>query len=477
MSPLSKVLWFTAVETTNSPFRRAVLLTVCALPLVLPPLPLVAQEAGGNEEAALPKPAVELRVQTSGTLRDGHFFVRVRIQAADLDRQTREPLNLALVFDRSGSMDTDSKIGYLRRAGRLVVENLTRQDYVALVAYNHRVQTLVPLHPVVNREYLYHRIDELYAEGNTNISGGLLEGCAQLQKRLDEPGRHHVILLTDGLANRGVTNPKALVRLVDRCTKNGITITTVGVGTDYDEKLLSRMAEAGNGRYVYVGSGEEIPTALKRELGDLLPVVAQNVKISLPLPANVDVVHDFASSEPPQPGIWEVSLGDLSSGEERVLLVELAMASQSEKPLDLQATLTYDDVAEASRTETGQTITVETAATGVSQASSRNQPVLAYARLVKALDKIALAVNGMDRPLAGEVLRIRREQYPELKKAAQASRDQDFVNKAFLFEHYARELQTLIDRGALHEHSRERARLQKEFHYRRYLMDHHRHVH
>ena len=103
--------------------------------------------------------------------------------------------------------------------------------------------------------------------------------------------------------------------------------------------------------------------------------------------------------------------------------------------------------------------------------------ILAYARLVQALDKIAHAVNGMDRRLAGEVRRIHREQYPALKQAAQASRDQDFVNKAFMFEHYARELQDLIDRGALHKHSSERAKLQKELHYRRYLMEHHRHDH
>ncbi len=89
-------------------------------------------------------------------------------------------------------MDADAKIGYLRQAGRLVVDNLTRQDHVALVAYNHQVRTLVPLHRVVNREYLYHRIDELYAEGYTNLSGGLLEGCAQLEKRRKAPGRHHV---------------------------------------------------------------------------------------------------------------------------------------------------------------------------------------------------------------------------------------------------------------------------------------------
>ena len=191
---------------------------------------------------------------------DSEFFLRIRVKAARVKTE-REPINLAIVFDRSGSMKEESKIGYVQEAGHLVIDNLSRNDHVALVAYNDRVHVLVPLHQAVNREYLHHRIDELYAEGTTNLSAGLLEGCAQVRKRVDQPGLHHVILLTDGLANRGVTKTDALVRLVGRCTKRGITLTTIGLGTDYNEKLLGRMAQAGGGRYVHVSDPDRIPAA------------------------------------------------------------------------------------------------------------------------------------------------------------------------------------------------------------------------
>ena len=106
-------------------------------------------------------------------------------------------------------------------------------------------------------------------------------------------------------------------------------------------------------------------------------------------------------------------------------------------------------------------------------------PVLGYAQLVEDVDKIALAVKSMDRNLAAEVMQIRQQQFPALKKLANATRDQDFVNKAFMFEHYSRELAELIEEGTLHDHSVERAQLQKELQYRRYMSDHHRggHVH
>jgi Ca-activated chloride channel family protein len=408
---------------------------------------------------------------------DSSFYLHVRITAPVIETQ-RQPLSLALVFDRSGSMQEEAKIGYVRKAGHLVVDNLTKSDYVALVAYNHDVQLLVPSHPVVNREYLHHRIDELFPEGYTNLSGGLLEGCAQLGKRLDQSGIHHVILLTDGLANRGVTDPIGLVRIVERCAGRGVTISTIGVGTEYNETLLGRIAHAGGGRYVYVAKPDQIPSAFEQELGALLSVVAQNTRLKIGVPPGIEPVQVFGRDEPLQPESLELNLGDLTSGERRSLLVRFRVASSSQPAtaLDFPLELTFDDIAQSERTQLAETISMELAATG-SRIASKPSPVLAYARLVEAVDKIALAVQGMDRNLAAEVQQIRQREYPELREIARSSGDQEFVNKAFMFEHYARELQELIDRGILHQHSFERAQLQKELHYRRYLMEHHRYDH
>lgn len=435
--------------------------------------------ADHSEPASDDVPAITWQAEPSQSALsslDAEFYLRIRVKATAVEAQ-RQPLNLALVFDRSGSMKEDSKIGYLQQAGHLVVDNLAKQDHLAIVAYNHQVQTLVPLHPVVNREYLHHRIDELFPEGQTNLSGGLLEGCAQLHPRLSEPGLHHVILLTDGLANRGVTDGDSLVRLVERCTQHAITVSTIGVGTEYNETLLSRIADAGGGRYGYVAKPDEIPAAFEREMGALLAVVAQNAKLKIDLPAGIEPVQVYGREEPLQPDKLELSLSDMASGEERVLLAKFRVATTvSSGTIELPAVLTYDDIERAERIETQQIVTLERAAVGTTVAG-RPSPVLAYARLVEAVDKIALTVQGMDRKLAAEIQQIRQREFPALKQTAWDSRDQDFVNKAFLFEHYSRELQDLIDRGALHEHSDERAQLQKELHYRRYLMEHHDHQH
>lgn len=289
-------------------------------------------------------------------------------------------------------MKEESKIGFLRQAGHLVTDNLTKQDHVALVAYSHQVQTLAPLHRVVNREYLHHRIDELYAGGQTNLSGGLLEGCAQLEKRLDQPGLHHVILLTDGLANRGVTDPNELVRLAQRCAQRGITITTIGVGTEYNETLLGQMAAAGGGRYVHAAKPDEMPAAMEKELGNLLAVVAQNAKLEINLPSDVELEKVFGRDEPFAPGKLELPLGDFASGEERVLLAKFRVTNgaAASDQIALSVTMTYDEIAEADRVSGAQTIAIERAGPEATIAG-KPSPVLAYARLLEAVDKIALA--------------------------------------------------------------------------------------
>ncbi len=457
------------------PLLRGLSLAVVAI-FFTPTTSSFAQSA----DTAQSRAALDWQIELSHSIlssRDFEFFLRVRVMAATDQSEYRQPLNLVIVFDRSGSMKEESKIGYLQQAGHLVTDHLTKRDHVALVAYNDRVQVLVPMHRVVNKAYLHHRIEEVFAKGHTNLSGGLLEGCAQLHNRLDQPGLHHVILLTDGLANRGVTNANSLVRLVGRCTQRGITVTTIGVGTEYNGTLLSRIAQAGGGRYAHVSKPDKIPDAFRQELGALLAVVAQNTRLKLKLPSGVTARQVFGRETPPKPSVVEIPLGDLTSGDARTMLIKLRTDAKAGAtgPIDFRTTLTYDDIQEAQRIELEQTVSIQRARSGV--VARKTSHVLAFAHLVEAVDRIALAVHGMDRKVAAEVLEFYRHDFPALKQIARDSREQDFYNKAFMFEHYVRDLQDLIKRGALHEHSKERAALQKELHYRRYQMEHRGHHH
>ena len=140
-------------------------------------------------------------------------------------------------------------------------------------------------------------------------------------------------LLTDGLANRGVTDPNQLVAMAQKCAQRGIGVTTIGVGADFNESLLGRMAQAGLGHYVYAANSDQIPAAIERELGSMLGTVTQNVKINMELPPGVEVQQVYGREGHLKPGILEESLGDLTNGEERRLLIKFRV-QQTPVPAD-----------------------------------------------------------------------------------------------------------------------------------------------
>lgn len=405
-----------------------------------------------------------------------NLYLRVRIDTSKATALGRQPLTLVLVLDRSNSMSVDQKLEYVKKASHVVAENLTSRDYVAMVTYHTEIQTLVPMHQVVNHEYLHHRIDEMEPDGYTNISGGFLEGMAQMRIRDGAPGIHHLILLSDGVPNRGVTDPDQLVAMVQRAHARGVTVSTIGMGQEHDEALLTRMAQAGGGRYSYVKVADQIPAFVRQELGSTLAVVAQNAKVTFDMPAGLRLEQVLGRDEAMKPDKPEIVIGDLIAGMDRNFVVRVGRdpaAAVSGSSLQMKAVLSFDDLVGDKREKSEQSLVLDGRAIRTTQLSE----LQSYARLVEGVDKISVAVRSMDRTLAGEVLQFRRSQYPYLKQAAMASGDQEFVNKAFMFEHWCSDLQELIEDGALHEHSVSRAQLQKDLNYRRYLMEHKAHAH
>lgn len=196
---------------------------------------------------------------TPGRTPDGQrLLLKVDYAATTPARADRQPLNIALVFDSSASMADARKLRYTIDAARMVIENLTDRDSVALVAFNDRATVLSGAGRVVNKPFLYHRLAEITPQSLTNLSAGLLEGIAQVDAVSTEGQVRQVLLLTDGRANRGETKPAALRHIVQEAKARGIGLSTFGVGSDFNESLIADMAAAGGGRYTYVKSPEQI---------------------------------------------------------------------------------------------------------------------------------------------------------------------------------------------------------------------------
>lgn len=255
-------------------------------------------------------------------------YVLARVHAP-LSARTRErlPVNVAFVLDRSGSM-SGSKIDLAKRAVDRALLGLDDRDRFSVVVYDNEIDVVMEstdASPEAKRTAM-QRLSGIDARGSTALAEGWLRGAEQVALRQDEEVLSRVLLLTDGLANVGITDHAELERHATELRRRGIATTTFGVGADFDETLLQAMAQAGGGHFYFVERAQQIPDLITSELGEVLEVVARDVTIEVN-------AADGVMMQPLSAVVLEGSgrsvrllLGDLVSGQELDTVIQLNFA-------------------------------------------------------------------------------------------------------------------------------------------------------
>lgn len=253
-------------------------------------------------------------------------FIVARVRAPQqASRAERAPVNLAFVLDRSGSMG-GRKIALAKQAVVEAIARLQPADRFSVIAFDNVVEVVVPgaMATPAHRRAAVERLGTIGARGSTHLSGGWLAGCEQVASALAEDGVNRCLVLTDGLANHGITDGHELARHAGELRARGVSTTTFGVGNDFDEVLLQAMAQAGGGHFYDIAGAEQIRDHIESEVGETLEVVARDVRLEIDTPTGVRIESLGAFGAHDHSGRVAIDLGDLVSGQEVDVPLRLA---------------------------------------------------------------------------------------------------------------------------------------------------------
>lgn len=279
---------------------------------------VAAQAAAGQLqlEVAMGKPAMKAGEKALNYLKVGLTGFEMK------EAGKRVPVNVAIVLDKSGSMEGE-RIEKAKASAMEVLERLGPDDILSMVAYADTVEVLVPATKLTDKNAVREAIRRLSAGGSTALFAGVSKGADEVRKFFDRNRVNRVVLLSDGKANVGPDSPSELGALGASLKREGISVTTLGLGEGYNEDLMTALAAKSDGNHGYVRSADELKKFFGYEFGDVLSVVAQEVTIKIECAAGVRPVRMLGRPAEIAGQYVIASLNQIYANQEKYVLLEV----------------------------------------------------------------------------------------------------------------------------------------------------------
>ncbi len=442
---------------THAIFAAALVLAVCALvyqssnrvvttpgnEVVTPPGATVSSARATTGDTVRMTAALERGMMLRGQAPEG-MHLMIDLEAAA--NKVRPPLEIAIVMDQSSSM-AGAKLDDAKRAARSLIDGLKAGDRVALIRYDTFVHTDVPMTDVkTGRQRLLNALDRMEATGATNISGGLEAGLTALQTRagFETPRVRHLILLSDGRATAGLRDSTKLAALARDLKKQGITITTMGLGLDYSELSMTRIAKHGGGHYRHISESTNLGRAFTRELESVAATVAIDTHVLLNLEPGVRLLDPDALGATVEGQAVRIPIHSLSSGERRSMLVSLAFdASYHGSGRVTTAEVLYHDVGADRLSSHRLRLQMGLTSSADEVRSSADREVLIRQEQLRAASTYESAMDHFEKGQRADALRLLEQRASALEKAGLAWKAPTLRKEASKAQDITRELRAL----------------------------------
>jgi Ca-activated chloride channel family protein len=302
------------------------------------PTPIAAPApppAPGSTRTQIQKGQVILSTASSNRfVHTGGGELHVDVSLAGIARKSavkRQPVNLALVIDHSGSM-AGKKIADARAAARAVVAQLSDGDRLALVIYDDTAKVLVASTVISerSRDQLRREIDTIRDAGGTALWAGLDTGRREVLRHAREGYVSRVVLISDGLANVGISSQSGISALARQALNQGVHVTSMGVGADFDSNMMTSIAEHGGGHYYFIDDSAAMATIFSKELQTLLATVAKQAELHLAMAPGVELLEVYGYTFEQRGAAAVVKLPDIYGGLDRKVMLRLRVPAGAE---------------------------------------------------------------------------------------------------------------------------------------------------
>ncbi len=344
---------------------------------------------------------VEAKLSTPILLSTGQssVYARIRIATAPRPARPRGPVNLALAIDTSGSM-AGAAIKDAKAAAVRMIDSLKDGDRLAVVVFHSKTEVLLPSTELDGEVRANTRslIEKIVAQGTTDMGQGLESALQEVQSHAGPKGINRVILLGDGIPN----NVARIEPTIQRAASQGIAITAMGLGLDYDETLMGHIADVSGGKYRYIEDSNKVAGFFNEELERLDLIYGRNMGAKITAGPGVQIESVVGGDAPTDGRATYLNLGDISRGDTRDILVRMTVtprkAGVSIELLDVA--ITFDDAVEnAGRLERSVYLGAETTTDNAKVVKSKNSEVEQSAALAEAsaitLRALALSQAGL----------------------------------------------------------------------------------